>query len=105
MIKLSYKFITRFIIGGENMNTDKIIKEAKEVYFWGSIDKAVRELAKYKDHGDNVYFMYSGNRLYSMLDDERSCYMKVFGKTKAEVDEERRKMLEKDYREDFEERE
>ena len=66
------------------MNKDRLKSEAEEVHFWGSIDKAVRELAKYKSQNKNVYLTCRGKKLYSLFDDENSCYMRIFGKTKGE---------------------
>lgn len=66
------------------MNKDRLKSEAEEVHFWGSIDKAVRKLAKYKSQNKNVYLTCRGKKLYSLFDDENSCYMSIFGKTKSE---------------------
>ena len=48
------------------------------------LDTAVRELKKAKQNGENIYIEFSGEKLYSLIDDENSCYVKVTGKSKVD---------------------
>jgi hypothetical protein len=55
-----------------------------------SIEIAMQELARFKERGELVYCEFNGQKLYSDIDDLDSAYVKITGKTKAEVDEELR---------------
>ena len=57
------------------------------------LDGAVKFLKEAKEAGSNVKIEFRKKTLYSMLDDEDSCFIKVFGKTKAEHEEELAKEL------------
>lgn len=66
-------------------------KTYKEIQFYfGSINKAIEELQKYKEKGELVFLEFNGKKLYSDIDDVDSAYQKITGKTKAEFDEEER---------------
>ena len=59
-----------------------------------SIERAMQDLARFKERGELVYGEFNGQRLYSDIDDVDSAYKKITGKTKAENDrykEEQRK--------------
>jgi hypothetical protein len=74
-------------------------KQHREIQFGlGKVDKAVEELARYKERGELVFGVFNGQKLYSDTDDLDSAYKKVTGKTKAEFDD----MLDKSQR-DYEE--
>lgn len=52
-----------------------------------SIERAIRDLSLYKEHGELVCGEFNGKMLYSDVDDLDSAYVKITGKTKAEFDE------------------
>ena len=53
-----------------------------------SIERAMQDLARFKERGELVYGEFNGQKLYSDIDDVDSAYKKITGKTKAEFDEE-----------------
>jgi hypothetical protein len=53
-----------------------------------SIDRAMHDLARFKERGELVYGEFNGQKLYSDIDDLDSAYIKIIGKTKAESDAE-----------------
>lgn len=55
-----------------------------------SIEKAMRDLARFKERGELVYGEFNGQKLYSDSDDVDSAYKKITGKTKPEFDAERK---------------
>ena len=52
-----------------------------------SIERAIRDLSLYKEHGELVCGEFNGKMLYSDVDDLDSAQVKITGKTKAEFDE------------------
>lgn len=52
-----------------------------------SIERAMQDLARFKERGELVYGEFNGQKLYSDIDDVDSAYKKITGKTKAEFDE------------------
>jgi hypothetical protein len=67
------------------------MKEYKEIEFsFGNIDSAIKELESYKEKGELVFLSFNGVNLYSDIDDLDSAYIKVTGKTKAEIEEQQR---------------
>lgn len=64
------------------------MKKYKEIKLqFGHLEAAVNEL---KSHKELVCGSFSGQMLYSDIDDLDSAYVKIIGKTKAEFDEEER---------------
>jgi hypothetical protein len=61
---------------------EKIYREIE--FGFGDIDSAIKEL---KSHSDLVCGSFNGKMLYSDIDDIDSAYLKITGKTKAELDE------------------
>lgn len=58
------------------------IKLSEQLHF----EDIVKNLEDNRRKGNNVYVvMSSGKKLYSLLDDENSCYLKVFNKTKEQM--------------------
>ncbi len=58
------------------------IKLSEQLHF----EDIVKNLEDNRRKGNNVYVvMSSGIKLYSLLDDENSCYLKVFNKTKEQM--------------------
>lgn len=55
-----------------------------------SIERAMQDLARFKERGKLVYGEFNGQKLYSDIDDVDSAYKKITGKTKAEFDAERK---------------
>lgn len=53
-----------------------------------SIERAMQDLARFKERGELVYGEFNGQRLYSDIDDVDSAYKKITGKTKADFDAE-----------------
>lgn len=56
-----------------------------------SIERAIQDLAIFKERGELVYGEFNGQKLYSDIDDVDSAYKKITGKTKAEFDADREK--------------
>lgn len=56
-----------------------------------SIERAMNDLARFKERGELVYCEFNGQKLYSDIDDLDSAFKKVTGRTKAEFDAEREK--------------
>lgn len=85
------------------MNEEQIKEIATEYQGWTStLEEAVRVLLEAKIFGENIYIDFNGHRLYSLLDDENSCFMKVLGKSKQQWEEDRIKWL-KNYEKEQEE--
>jgi len=63
---------------------EQIKKEAKkrEIDFTCDLDDAVKILKVAKEKDENIYINFNGYNLYSMFDDEDSCYKKVTGRDK-----------------------
>lgn len=59
----------------------------------GHLDNAVKLLNDARAEGRNIYIEFNGQKLYSLLDDEDSCYMKVVGTTKKEFEQKRQRWL------------
>ena len=51
-----------------------------------SIERAMQDLARFKERGELVYGEFNGQKLYSDVDDLDSAFKKVTGSTKAEFD-------------------
>ncbi|MFW6248211.1 MAG: hypothetical protein ACOC4J_00405 [Bacteroidota bacterium] len=56
-----------------------------------SIERAVKDLARFQERGELVYGEFNGQKLYSDIDDLYSAYKKITGTTKTEFDAEREK--------------
>ena len=56
-----------------------------------SIERAMKDLARFKERGELVYGEFNGQKLYSDVDDLDSAFKKVTGKTKTEFDAESEK--------------
>ena len=56
-----------------------------------SIERAMKDLARFKKRGELVYGEFNGHKLYSDVDDLDSAFKKVTDMTKAEFDAEREK--------------
>lgn len=69
------------------LNEEEIKKAAKYVPITSTttLDQAIELLDDAKNENRYIYFMFQGKPLYSYLDDETSCYMKVVGRTKQEM--------------------
>ncbi len=55
-----------------------------------SIERAMQDLARFKERGELVYGEFNGQKLYSDIDNVDSAYKKITGKTKSEFDAERK---------------
>jgi len=55
-----------------------------------SIERAMQDLARFKERGELVYGEFNGQKLYSDIDDVDTAYKKITGKIKAEFDAERK---------------
>lgn len=55
-----------------------------------SIERAMQDLARFKERGELVYGEFNGQKLYSDIDDLDTAFKKITGKTKSEFDEERK---------------
>ena len=78
-----------FRINGSVKNELKMEKYYRKIEFGAgnSIERAIRDLSLYKEHGELVCGEFNGKMLYSDVDDLDSAYVKITGKTKAEFDE------------------
>ena len=81
------------------MDKEKIMnnaKEDKEFLTAGvHLDRVIDYLIISKLNGKNIYVEFNGHKLYSFLDDEDSCFLKVCGATKKELEKQRKEYLEK----------
>ena len=67
-------------------------KQYRKIEFGlGNIERAIQELARFKESGELVYGEFNGQKLYSDIDDVESAYKKITGKTKTEFDAARKK--------------
>ena len=66
--------------------------EEIELMYGSNIDDAVKELLTYKSKGKLVCGSYNGTMLYSDTVTLDSAYIEITGKTKAEFDNDQRKM-------------
>lgn len=83
------------------MDKEKIMSEAREYTEWVyDLEEAVKVLAQKKLNNENVFINFNGKKLYSLLDDENSCYQKVTGTSKEIFEERRRKELEEWHKEE-----
>jgi len=55
-----------------------------------SIERAMQDLARFKERGELVYGEFNGQKLYSDVDDLDTAYKKITGKTKADFDAEQK---------------
>ena len=53
-----------------------------------SIERAMQDLARFKERGELVFGEFNGQKLYSDVDDLDTAYKKITGKTKADFDAE-----------------
>ena len=69
---------------------NKLKMEHKKIEFCvgDSIERAMQDLARFKEHGELVYGEFNGQKLYSDTDNVDTAYKKITGKTKAEFDAE-----------------
>lgn len=74
----------------KKMNEELIKKTAVKVNVLGGtkLDEVIKFLDEANKNGKNIYVVFNEQNLYSMLDDEDSCYKKVVGMTKAELERE-----------------
>ena len=89
------------------MNEEEIKRTASEDdRFYFTLDQAVDALEDYKKKGMNVYILFRDQKLYSMLDDRDSCYIKVVGEKyetyTRHLEEERRKIKIESLKEEIE---
>lgn len=82
----------------------KLMEEAVEwAYPVFSFNEAMNVLETARREKANIYVeMSSGKKLYALVDDEDSCYQKVFGCTKAELEERKRKAEEEEIERELE---
>lgn len=55
-----------------------------------SIERAMQDLARFKERGELVFGEFNGQELYSDVDDLDTAYKKITGKTKADFDAEQK---------------
>ena len=55
-----------------------------------NIERAMQDLAQFKERGELVYGEFNGQKLYSDTDNVDTAYKKITGNTKAEFDAERK---------------
>lgn len=82
-----------YVLGGLSVGTkNKLKMEHRKIEFGAgdSIERAMQDLARFKERGELVYGEFNGQKLYSDIDDVDSAYKKITGKTKAEFDAERK---------------
>lgn len=78
------------------MNNEEIMENAVDKSgLFGHIDNAIEFLAEAKKNGENIFINFNDVKLYSMIDDRDSCYLKVTGedyltfKKNSEMDSEK----------------
>lgn len=77
------------------MNEEQIKRTATKYKKWvNTLGEAVEILDQHKKSQKNIFIEFNGKKLYSLLDDENSCYMKVVGKPRQQFEEDRRKWIE-----------
>ena len=86
------------------MDRELIEKYADKVSIYGNLDEVIKKLQVFKSANVNVYVDFNGSKLYSLLDDEDSCYKKVTGKSKEEFEEAERQWREEYHRKEAEEK-
>ena len=71
---------------------NKLKMEHRKIEFGigDSIEKAMQDLARFKERGELVYGEFNGQKLYSDIDNVDTAYKKITGNTKAEFDAERK---------------
>ena len=71
---------------------NKLKMEHKKIEFGigDSIERAMQDLARFKERGELVYGEFNGQKLYSDIDNVDTAYKKITGNTKAEFDAERK---------------
>ena len=62
--------------------------------FYLSLDEAIEALQKAKEVGENIYIDYNSKELYSFIDDEKSCYNKVYGMSKERLQQKQKRQAE-----------
>ena len=55
-----------------------------------SIERAMQDLARFKERGEFVFGEFNGQKLYSDVDDLDTAYKKITGNTKAGFDAEQK---------------
>lgn len=81
------------MLGGSSVGTlNKLKMEHRKIEFGAgdSIERAMQDLARFKERGELVYGEFNGQKLYSDIDDVDSAYKKITGKTKADFDAEQK---------------
>lgn len=71
---------------------NKLKMEHRKIEFGigDSIERAMQDLARFKERGELVYGEFNGKKLYSDIDNLDTAYKKITGNTKAEFDAERK---------------
>lgn len=72
------------------MTNEEIIRTALPLEYHSDLDGIVKRLELAKQKGENVYIEFHGKKLYSLIDNEESCYLKVTGETKTEFEKNQR---------------
>ena len=71
---------------------NKLKMEHRKIEFGigDNIERAMQDLAQFKERGELVYGEFNGQKLYSDTDNVDTAYKKITGNTKAEFDAERK---------------
>lgn len=72
------------------LKTNKMQHRKIEFGAGDSIERAMQDLARFKERGELVYGEFNGQKLYSDIDDVDSAYKKITSRTKSEFDAERK---------------
>ena len=73
------------------MTNEEIIKTAQPLeHYHSDLNEIIRRLDQEKQKGENVYVVFQGKKLYSLIDNEESCYLKATGETKVEFERKQR---------------
>ena len=82
-----------YVLGGLSVGTlNKLKMEHRKIEFGvgDSIERAMQDLARFKERGEFVFGEFNGQKLYSDVDDLDTAYKKITGKTKADFDAEQK---------------
>ena len=79
-----------FVDSYYGVSLDVETKKKRALKFDGNfqdLEEVIAALKEAKENGNNFYIEFQGQKLYSLFDDENSCYQKITGQTKEDYEE------------------
>ena len=76
-----------FVDSYYGVSLDVETKKKRALKFDGNfqdLEEVIAALKEAKENGNNFYIEFQGQKLYSLFDDENSCYVKITGQTREE---------------------